>query len=75
MSRDSTMPFHALYTAFEMQSTGNMKKSFDPLKTAEKLYPSDEVWGSDSQNTSKRDIKGDYSKGKEALESAFELGT
>lgn len=68
---DRQLPFHALFTAFIMQSSGNMKKGFDPLDTAQKLYPSELAWGEESSSNKKE--KKDYKTSKEDLLKTFEL--
>ena len=68
---DSQLPFHALFTAFNMQATGNMKKSFDPLETALKLYPSEVAWGEDESDAGKKNK--DYKTSKEDLLNTFEI--
>lgn len=71
LEADRHLPFHALFTAFIMQSSGNMKKSFDPLETAQKLYPSELAWGEESSSKTKE--KKDYKTSKEDLMNTFDL--
>lgn len=70
---DTILPYQALFTAMLMQSSGNMKKNFDALKTAEMLYPSERAWGADEPTGTGKNAKKDYEQGKQELLEKFNL--
>lgn len=67
---DHIIPHLGIYTGSLMQSSGNMKKTFEPLEFAKETYPSESVWGTDKKAGKSNK---DYDEERAKLEQRFNL--
>ena len=64
------IPHLGIYTGSLMQSSGNMKKTFEPLEFAKETYPSESVWGAEKKAGKSNK---DYDEERAKLEQRFNL--
>lgn len=69
---DHLLPYMSVLSGTIMQSSGNMKKTFEPLDFAKTIYPSERVWGpEETAEVSKKD----YIEERAKLEQRFNLSS
>ena len=69
---DHLLPYLSVLSGTIMQSSGNMKKSFEPVEFAKSIYPSERVWG--TEETAEGTAK-DYHEERAKLAQRFNLSS